>query len=206
MKLWFRKISVILITFMTLGVFIPPTYLDAHAERNEVVSSTGDVGDVSPTVPEIVEEEDGETAEADSADADTGTSLLTMFKAQAAEQTLYKLGPKIFRQVEADVTETIVPNIQEVIQMLLLEAGEEEFQYYGISQQPAQGYGERIFSLYDHRSQEEIARFDVRRDNRPRDGYWFHFHYHLSADNFEEHYQIGDVYWDKNTPPKWMSS
>ncbi|MCD8510632.1 MAG: hypothetical protein LRY73_12680 [Bacillus sp. (in: Bacteria)] len=45
MKLWFKKISVVLITFMTLGVFIPPTYLDARAENEGVISSSREYSD-----------------------------------------------------------------------------------------------------------------------------------------------------------------
>ncbi|MCT8138964.1 hypothetical protein H1D32_15335 [Anaerobacillus sp. CMMVII] len=36
MRLWFTKLSVVLITFMTFGMFIPPTYLDAEASDQEV--------------------------------------------------------------------------------------------------------------------------------------------------------------------------
>ncbi|MDQ0253493.1 cobalamin-dependent methionine synthase I [Evansella vedderi] len=206
MKLWFKKVSVILITFMTLGVFIPPNYLDTRAENEDVVSSSREYADNQSSENTHNNEIDYSNEYEDNDDTTSSADyLVNMLTAQAKEQTLYKLGPRIIDRVEDELTTTILPNIEEVLQMIFEEAGEDEFQYYGITEQPANGYGEKIFVLYDHRTKEEIARFDVRRDNRPKDGHWFNFHYHLSKDNFEEHYNIGDVYWDKNTPPKWMA-
>lgn len=203
MKLWLRKVSVILITFMTLGVFIPPTYLDAKAENGDVVSSSRDYSDRSSK--DTLEGNNYTTEFESSDDSNSNDYLVNMLTTQAKEQTLMKLGPKIMNRVEDDMSSTILPNIEEVLKMIFEQAGEEKFQYFGITEQPAQGYGEKIFVVYDYRTKEEIARFDVRRDNRPKNGYWFNFHYHLSDDSFEEHFNIGDIYWDKNTPPKWMS-
>ncbi|ASK61881.1 hypothetical protein CFK37_06760 [Virgibacillus phasianinus] len=196
MKLWIRKISVILITFMTLGVYIPPTYLNVNAEESsETVSSEVDV--ITP-VAEINKEEDSSEAEADDGD------IISLLTEQAKQQTLTKLGPKIFNQVEDDFTNTILPNMETVLNQILEEAGEKT-SYLAITEMPANGYGEKIFNIYDYQTKKDIARFDVRRDKRPLEGYWFNFHYHVSSDDFEEHHNIGDVYWDKNIPPKWMA-
>lgn len=193
MKLWIRKISVILITFMTLGVYIPPTYLNVNAEEsNEAVSSEVDL---PVPIAEVNKEDEIET--------DSNDDFVSLLASQAKEQTRAKLGPKIMNQVEDDFTDAILPNLEAVLNRILEEVGEET-PYLAITE-PAQGYGEKIFNIYDYQTKKDIARFDVRRDNRPKEGYWFNFHYHVSSDNFEEHHEIGEIYWNKNIPPKWMS-
>ncbi|ASN03886.1 YpjP family protein [Virgibacillus necropolis] len=193
MKLWIRKISVILITFMTLGVYIPPTYLNTNAEEtNEAVSSEADV--IIP-VAEINEEEIIED------EPDDFISLLTK---QAKEQTMTKLGPKIVQQVDDEFTSVILPEMEKVLNNIV-EKAEESSPYLAITEEPAHGYGEKIFNIYDYQTKKDIVRFDVRREKRPLEGYWFNFHYHVSSDDFEEHHPLGEIYWDKNIPPKWMS-
>lgn len=209
MKLWLKKLSVVLITLMTVGMYIPPTYLDANAENKEAISSddndhlldsTSNFSDFAEVEADQLEELEGEDENDDVSD-----HYINIITNQAKEQTVTKLGPKIVNKVEDDVLTTILPNIEEVIIGLFEEAGEEKFQYYEITEGVTPGYGEKIFNVYDHQSKQDVAMFHVRRDIRPKEGYWFNFHYHLSDDNFEEHYNIGDIYWDKNTPPKWMS-
>ncbi|ADU31118.1 YpjP family protein [Evansella cellulosilytica] len=201
-KLWMKKISVIAITFMTLGVFIPPNYLDAYADNNELSlpdSESDQITDFSH-VDQVDEIDLFE--ESDEFDTD---DLIHLITEQAIEQTVNKLGPRIVNKVESDLMSTVMPNMEEVIKDLLIEAEEEDLRHYEVSENPANGYGEKIFNIYDVRTNTEVARFDVRRDIRPKQGYWFNFHYHLSEDDFEEHHHLGDIYWDKNTPPKWMS-
>ncbi|MBB5172605.1 YpjP family protein [Texcoconibacillus texcoconensis] len=210
MKLWLKKISVVLITLMTVGMYIPPTYLDGNAESSKAVSDSEDQGEALAAEPNAVNTE--ESLDEDSsieeafADLDSNTYVIDALSEQAVDYTMAKLGPKIIEKVEDDVMTTILPNIEEVLEMLLHEEDPEKLKYLSISELGSSPYGEKIFHLYDDLSEEEIAMFHVRRDKKPKDGYWFNFHYHLSDDDFEEHYNIGDVYWDKNTPPKWMSS
>ncbi|MDG5789097.1 YpjP family protein [Evansella sp. AB-P1] len=210
MKLWFKKISVILITFITLGMYIPPTYLDGNAnQENDLIASSNSKptnGLLSSLEDESIEEIDfTNTYDQESSHNDSIDDFIDYLTDQAKDQTYYKLGPKIVNQVEDDLVTSVLPNMEEVIRNLLEEVGREDLQHFGITEQPAQGYGEKIFKILDHRTNKDVVRFDVRRDNRPKDGYWFNFHYHLNDDNFEEHHDLGEVYWDKNTPPKWMS-
>ncbi|MFA9555760.1 YpjP family protein [Evansella sp. AB-rgal1] len=213
MKLWFKKISVILITFMTLGVFIPPTYLDAHGDNKEYSSnSNSNIGeqDLSSYTEDnftsnLEEELDFSNSYVGSEEYDTSEYYIDFLTDLAKEQMVTKLGPKIITQVEEDLINNIMPNMEDVVKSILAEAGEEDIQNFSISEQPARGYGEKIFNIYNQKTNKEVARFDVRRDIRPKDGYWFNFHYHLSDDDFETHHELGEVYWDKNTPPKWMS-
>ncbi len=184
---------------MTLGMFIPPTYLDASSEAEDFISSS-DSNDSLP--PDAEDEFDFEE---DLADDESIDDVIERITEEAKEQTLRKLGPKIAKQVEPDVLSAIMPNIEDVINELIEQAGEEKIPYFTVSEQPSSGYGERIFNIFDNETNEDVAKFHVRRDNRPRDGYWFNFHYHLSQDGFEKHHQLGEIYWDKNMPPKWMS-
>lgn len=196
MKLWMRKISVILITFMTLGVYIPPTYLNVNAEESaEAVSS-----DVDVSVPVGVASKEEDSIEADSEERD----FIGLLTEQAKKQTHMKLGPRIMNQVEEDFTTTIQPNMEDVLTKLL-EKVRKDSPFLAITEEPSQGYGEKIFTIYDYQTKKDIARFDVRRVKRPLEGYWFNFHYHINSDNFQEHHEIGEIYWDKNSPPKWMS-
>lgn len=181
---------------MALGVYIPPTYLDVNAEESNEAIST-DV-DTNTPVAEVNREE-----EAIDTDVDDG-DFISVLTDQAKKQTHMKLGTRIMNQVGVDFATTILPNMEDVLASILEEA-EKETPYLAITEEPSQGYGEKIFTIYDYQTKKDIARFDVRRVKRPLDGYWFNFHYHVNTDNFQEHHQIGEIYWDKNIPPKWMS-
>ncbi|WP_099159127.1 YpjP family protein [Virgibacillus ndiopensis] len=203
MKLWMRKVTVVLVTIMTLGIYVPPIHLNTDAEDNkEAVSPKEDVNeDFLTTTLDISREETDSEPENDEEELDYVNTITE----KAKEQTITKLGPRIVSQVDDDFTTEILPNIEEVVTMILAGADEEDLSYYGITESPADGFGERIFNIYDLRTNEDLARFHVRRDNRPQEGYWFNFHYHLNNDDFEEHHEIGEIYWDKNIPPKWMA-
>lgn len=204
MKLWLRKLSVILITIMTLGLYVPSAMLDIEAEESkDSLSSKADINNdtVYPDTEVQVEEID----HIDSYQIFDNDYYLHMLTEKASEQVVTKLGPKIVNRVENDVLQTILPNIEDVLVTVLAESDEDALPYYGITEEPTRGLGEKIFHVYNYQTNQDVARFHVRRDNRPLEGYWFNFHYHLSDDNFEEHHELGEIYWDKNIPPKWMS-
>lgn len=203
MKHWVRKVSVIFVAIMTLGVYVPQIPLDTDAEEsNEAVSSNTDVNeDVSVVVSEPTVQEENTAPTIDS-DVNHFSSDI---KEKAKEQTITKLGPKIATQVEVDFMNDILPKIEESLSLILADADDDVLPYYSITERPSEGFGEKIFNIYDNRTEKDIARFHVRRDNRPLEGYWFNFHYHLSKDGFENHHEIGEIYWDKNIPPKWMA-
>ncbi|TQS74936.1 hypothetical protein DX933_09210 [Ornithinibacillus gellani] len=202
MKLWMRKFAVILITILTLGTYIPPSFIHTDADENkDAVSKSNANEDVgNSTAVAAFAEPIQETAAPLTYD-DYVATLTEKAKAQA----ITKLGPKIMHQVEDEFMDVILPTMETVLQTVFADADEQEIPYYGITEHPTKGLGEKIFHVYDERTKLDIARFHVRRDNRPLEGYWFNFHYHLSADNFETHHEIGEIYWDKNIPPKWMA-
>ncbi|MGP4077986.1 YpjP family protein [Halobacillus sp. K22] len=200
MNLWGRKIFVILISVLTLGLYIPPTELAAESADKEMTSEdSSEEKELSLSIEDIPDSVESST-ESEKPDEEPFDVIM----AQAKEQTITKMGPKILEKIDAEMTEEILPKIEEVVEMLLTQA-DEEAPYYEITEQLSPGYGEKIFNLYNYRTNEETARFHVRRDKRPGEGYWFNFHYHLSEDNFAKHHFIGEIYWEKNTPPKWMS-
>lgn len=202
MKLWLRRIAVALITIMTLGQYVPPIYLPPNAEENreeDVTSGHTTTQDVLPvaTAPTV--------GKSDLEDLNHSEDFIQTFTEEAKEKVFMKLGPKIINRVEDEFTTDIFPCMEEALERILEGNQDDDYTYYGITAGPTKGYGERIFNVYDYRTDKEVAQFHVRRENRPLEGYYFNFHYHLSDDHFEEHHHIGDIYWDKNRPPKWMS-
>ncbi|MBY7145056.1 YpjP family protein [Virgibacillus sp. NKC19-3] len=199
MKRWMRKIAVVLITIVTLGMYTPPSLLTTDAEDNKALTNIDDGISDATLETETIDDIDV-TLEPYSEDY-----FIRSLTAKAKEQTLTKLGPKIANQVEDEFYAVILPKMEEVLETILLDAGEDTLAYYDITEQPASGDGERIFNIYNYSAQKDVAKFHVRRDNRPLEGYWFNFHYHLDHDKFAQHHEIGEIYWDKNMPPKWMA-
>ncbi|SIS40903.1 YpjP family protein [Salimicrobium flavidum] len=183
MKIWMRKLFVSLVAIMTLGLYVPPTQINPEASEKEQIS--GEMETVreenEPFLPPVT---------------------LEHLTERAKEQTMNKLGPRIGAKVEEEVIEEIFPEMEAVIESFVED---KDVPMYEITEDPSAGYGERIFNLIHSHTGEELARFHVRRDLRPGEGYWFNFHYHVKEDGYETHYPLGEIFWDKNTPPKWMS-
>lgn len=180
-------------------MYTPTTLLEIDAEENknnfssktDVDQAEHEIGeDTLQTYETVIEEE---------------PDYLSSLQEQARIQSLLKFGPRIREQVEDEFTAVILPKMEEILEELATEAGDDAVRYYGITEEPAKGYGERIFNVTDYRTGSDVVRFHVRRDNRPLEGHFFNFHYHVSKDSFKEHHTIGEIYWDKNTPPKWMA-
>ncbi len=202
MRTWGRKLFVVLISALTLGLYIPPTYAATDTAENKEVAPQDETSDRTVIEDPPSHDLEQEVSEELPLDAD---DYVAMIKEQAKEQTITKMGPRIIEKVDEDMTEEILPKIEEIVASILEEVSEEDLPYYEITEELTPGYGEKIFTLVHQETQKEVARFDVRRDKRPGEGYWFNFHYHLEDDNFTKHYSIGEIYWEKNTPPKWMS-
>jgi len=196
MRKWFNKIAAIFTALMMFGFYVPPTSMnpEANAEKDSNFST--------PTLNENeltnIIEDSTETYEVNEA---SPTDVLIN---KAREMTLYKLGPKITSKVEDDLLIEVLPQMEKVVEEILLETDEDLIPYFEITENPSTGEGERIFNLYNNLTNGEVAMFHVRRDKKPLEGYWFNFHYHLNDDGFETHHPISEVYWDKNTPPNWM--
>ncbi len=124
---------------------------------------------------------------------------------QAEQQSYQKFGNKIKPVIENEFRDVILPNIELAIEETASRLPDEQLKNLVISEQPGNGYTEKIFHIKNADSGKDILRFHVRRDQPPQDGYWFNFHYHSYEDDYQTHHQLGSIYWAKNTPPKWMS-
>lgn len=201
MTTWGRKLFVVLVSVLTLGIYIPPAYAADQADNKEVAPQESEEQKAHiEDLEDPIEQKPVETDIPLSAD-----DYVNQMKEQAKEQTMMKMGPRIIQKVDEDMTAEILPKIEEIVDSILEDMDEDEIPHYEITEELTPGYGEKIFTLVHKDSGEELARFDVRREKRPGEGYWFNFHYHLKDDNFAKHHAIGEVYWEKNTPPKWMS-
>lgn len=190
-----------MVTILTLGLYVPPIYVDADlddSDKGEVSPGNNDLSDVSQQQVDV-------ELEGDSVVTDSNELYLEALTDQAKYQLMEKLGEKIASGIDYELEEVVLPNMELVLDQLYNQIGEQQSQYLVIAEDPASGYGERIFNLYDVDQKSDVATFHVKRVKRPQEGYYFQFHYHLAKDNFEEHYTIADIYWGKNTPPKWMS-
>ncbi|MDY0404376.1 YpjP family protein [Virgibacillus sp. 179-BFC.A HS] len=207
MKLWLRKLAVSLVAIVTLGLYVPPLHIDPEANSNKNALASKAADDERHAASVAVAKEGDSSSPAGSIQTEQKydkEKYIDSLTDIAKQQATSKLGPKIASQVEDEFSRDILPAMESVLKSVL-EAADDDVMFYSITQQPAGGFGERIFHVYDERNEKDIARFHVRRDNRPMEGYWFNFHYHLSNDNFQAHHEIGEIYWDKNMPPKWMA-
>ncbi|RKQ33570.1 YpjP family protein [Oceanobacillus halophilus] len=202
MKLWMRKIAVVLITIVTLGIYTPTGLLEINADETKDSLSKSNLNEDRPNTGTNVQQE--VKFDIPLYDVSSKEYFITDLMEKAKEQTLLKFGPRMIDRVEDEFTTEILPTMENVLQSVVDDAGD-NYTNYGITEIPSKGYGERIFHVYDYQNEQDIARFHVRRDNRPLEGHYFNFHYHLSSDGFKEHHEIGEIFWDKNTPPKWMT-
>jgi hypothetical protein len=189
---WLRKSLVVLITTLTFGLVTPPASLlvdEAKADDSSV-----DAAVVS-----------NRNAKAEEVRVLTREEFVQQTMEKAIVQSYEKFGEKILLVIEDEFNEVILPRIEEVLVSIAEQYPEEKLVNLVITENPSGGISEKIFHIYDKTSGKDIVRFHVRRDHPPQDGYWFNFHYHTYHDSFQTHYELGRIYWAKNTPPKWMS-
>lgn len=195
---WLRKSFVILVTILTFGL-VTPTQPSLFDDSSTVKSPKKD----------IVEDKKSEISSSAAITEEIGYQTKDDFIRnvinEAETQAFMKFGERIRPVIENEFTDVILPNIQLAIQNVAEQFPEEELNYLTVSEKPGAGLSEKIFNIMNERTKEDIIRFHVRRDNPPKQGYWFNFHYHTHHDSFQTHHDLGMIYWDKNTPPKWMS-
>lgn len=197
MKQYMQKIVIALVAVLTLGVISPSHEIwttlqpknDSRetdiptASNNEYHIGLSDVVPLTEELPSIQE------------------ALLN----PAHELAYVKFGTKIGPVIEREFDTVIFPKIEEVIQQSVISVGGLENRSLSITQSPSGQYAEKIFHVTDTLSNEDLIRFHVRTEKRPQDGYFYNFHYHIANDGFTGHHSLGDIFWSKNTPPKWLS-
>lgn len=201
MKLWIRKIFVAIVTIITLGIYVPP--LDLHPDND----SSKDSENIFDNLYTHQSEAKGEAPPRSSMARviDPVEEHLESLSEKVEKQLKVKLGSKILDEIEEDVLKQIYPRMLNVIEELVKSVDEHKVTYLKITENPSGGTAERIFNVYDQESNRILLKFHVRRDQRPLEGHWFNFHYHVFDDRFEEHYELGEIFWAKNDPPQWLS-
>ncbi|PEL16024.1 cell division protein FtsK [Bacillus wiedmannii] len=192
---WFRKTLVALITVFTFGLVTPPSILLDNAKAADKPTSTAGQQNLESTSYTYEETNDRLTTD----------TFITYAMQEAEKQSMQKFGTKIGPVIEDEFKDVILPKIEEAIAELASDVPEESLQSLAISQRPAGGNNEKIFHVYDTKSGNDLLRFHVRRDHPPQDGYYFNFHYHSFDDGYSGHHELGNIYWNTNIPPKWLS-
>jgi len=192
MKNWVQKTLVIAVALLTFGVISPD-----HVIWENLLEVKADQKSISSQNPP-------QTYAVDWSDNEPSTFIEDAI-VQAKEQSRLKFGSRIGPVITNEFDDVIFPKIQEAIEMTLLDMDNESLKSLSVSENPSGDHSEKIFHIYESESGSDIIRFHVRTDRKPQDGYFFNFHYHTASDNFMKHYRLGDIYWSKNMPPKWLS-
>lgn len=190
-KKWLKKSLVVLISILTFGL-VTPSDFTWFAEAQPLKDGNNGVQEetLSSYLPNETELFDRK-------------QYIDIFKDKAEEQSYQKFGEKIQPKIDNEFKSVILPKIEAAIEDTASQFPDEELQFLTISEKPSPGRGEKIFHIYDSNSGKDVIRFHVRQDHIPLEGYWFNFHYHTHHDSFLNHYELGSIYWDTNTPPKW---
>ncbi|WP_050615324.1 YpjP family protein [Bacillus testis] len=197
---WMKKSLVILVSILTLGMVSPDDFQwqdDAAAHKPDKKSLQAEEEKAgSYSFQNSLEEQEPECDR---------EQLAQEFIRVAEESSYAKFGERIKPRIEDEFMEVILPQMEKAITSYIEACPEEDLSNLAISEKPSSGYGEKIFNVYNQQTGKDVIRFHVRRENPPQQGYWFNFHYHTDQDQFITHHELGTIYWDKNTPPKWST-
>jgi hypothetical protein len=197
MNKWIRKSFVVLVSLLTFGLITPTQLINnVNAEK----PTERDTIEAALLRGYAQENSFFETEEV----VDKEKFLEELIK-QAELQSYQKFGTRIKPVIENEFREIIMPNIEKALQETAAQFPAEDLLNLAITETPGKGQSEKIFNIKNTETNMDVLRFHVRRDNPPQAGYWFNFHYHTYHDGFQSHHELGSIYWDKNTPPKWMS-
>lgn len=204
MKKWLQKTLVITVALLTFGLITPNHAiwegLEHDQPNNGSQNSNFRNNDESREQLTTVVENDSSFLEHSLEDQPVESVLLA-----AKEQSYIKFGPRIASVIGNEFEERIFPKLQEAIELTVARLDDQSLNYLKITNNPSGEYGERIFNISDGTSGKDLIRFHVRTEKRPQEGYYYNFHYHTFEDRFVAHHSLGDIYWSKNTPPKWLS-
>ncbi|WP_413785444.1 YpjP family protein [Cytobacillus sp. IB215316] len=200
MPLWMRKTLVILITISTFGLISPPPSLTVP------VSKSNDTSKQDLVNPDLTAEDDEHLFQLEvEEDEQNRQQFIETTMTAVEDKSFEKFGQKIGPVIEDEFRLAVLPKIEEVILDLTNQYPDYKLHNLSITESPSGGYGEKIFNIYDNEKNKDLVRFHVRRDHPPLEGYWFNFHYHTYLDTFQAHNDLGSIYWDKNTPPRWKT-
>ncbi|WP_404322328.1 YpjP family protein [Cytobacillus firmus] len=192
---WLRKSFVVLVTILTFGL-VTPSQAFLYENTNQLKASRASDVENSEKGAELAEEENSNFDK---------ENFIRQMLVEAETQSYEKFGAKIGPVIEGEFNEVILPEIEKAIQEVAVQFPEESLAQLKVTETPGGGLSEKIFHITNSMTDEDVIRFHVRRDHPPQQGYWFNFHYHTHHDQFQAHHELGSIYWNKNTPPKWMS-
>jgi hypothetical protein len=193
MKKWIQKSLVVAVALITFGVISPNhTIWENLLDEKELQKS-------------ISSQSMENTYSVEWSNEHHSSDFLEDAVQLAKEQSLLKFGSRIGPVIADEFDEIIFPKIQEAIEMTLVDLDNKELSSLAISENPSGNHSEKMFHIYESTTGNDIIRFHVRTDRKPQEGYFFNFHYHTVQDQFAKHYKLGDIYWSKNMPPKWLS-
>ncbi len=195
MKKWTQKLLVVSVALLTFGAINPNHEIWNNFEDDLKLNrwqepSANDISSAIQLDTLLYEEK---------------TSIAQSLKGAAKTQAYIKFGPRIAEKISGEFDMRILPKMEEAIDMTLARLDDEKIQYLTITENPSGDYAERIFNIREQDSRVDLIRFHVRTENRPNEGFYYNFHYHTKEDSFVTHYNLGEIYWSKNMPPKWMA-
>jgi YpjP-like protein len=194
MSIWLKKSFFVLLSILTFGL-VSPSQAFLNEENHALAKNNGKPSSLESTPREAREEDSVLTHDV----------FIETMLVQAEKNAYEKFGTKIKPVIEDEFKSLILPNIEKAIADTAALFPEEDLTSLTISEVPQYAKTEKIFHIYDERSGEDVIRFHVRKDHPPKAGYYFNFHYHTVHDQFQAHHELGSIYWNKNTPPQWMS-
>nr|WP_106778857.1 YpjP family protein [Lysinibacillus timonensis] len=202
MKKWSQKIIVIVVAFITFGIISPNHEIWDLLDNDQSSDKNGDYQSISNST--TVYDDSIDEVENEHALPSIEEKIETIIVA-AKEQSYVKFGSRIAPVIGDEFEEFILPKIEQVIDTTLARLDDETIRYINISNNPSGDYNEKVFNITNGVDGKDIIRFHVRTENRPQEGYYYNFHYHTVEDRFVTHHHVGDIFWSKNTPPKWLS-
>ncbi len=201
MKKWLQKGLMISVAVLTLGIIAPNHEIWHHLEEGKELRSH------NPTVNDITSAIQLDQLPIDDQQdkAEDPYRLVQTMKTVAKEQAYIKFGTRIAPVIGDDFETRIFPKMEEAIDFTLARLDQDTMRSLTITERPSGNYSEKIFHIKNTQTKEDVIRFHVRTENRLDEGYYYNFHYHTFEDQFAKHYDLGEIYWSKNTPPKWLS-
>lgn len=195
MAAWFKRSLIILVSILTFGLVTPNDF-----------AWLADADTLKDSKKGVVEDDHLSYLSSDPTHSEFDRKQFITEILDKAEKNAYeKFGTKIEPKIGLEFKTEILPKIEETILTMATQFPDEDLQNLMVTEQPGGGRSERIFHIYDSESGKDLIRFHVRQDNPPLEGHWFNFHYHTYQDSYITHYDLGSIYWDKNTPPEWSN-
>ncbi|MEK4564930.1 YpjP family protein [Alkalihalobacillus sp. FSL R5-0424] len=138
-------------------------------------------------------------------DEEHAKQLAKQFTEQAKQQSYLKFGSTIEGRISPLFEGTVLTSFEEALSQRMASLSVEEQEHLQVTNHPSSGRGEKIVHVFSLKTGEDLIRFHVRRDQPPKQGHWFNFHYHVASDNYEHHYPLASIYWGKDVPPLWKA-